>query len=171
MDQVLSERSSPPDAPRQVVRNKKRTSLLTSLLSQSLDSLGEDVSSPYPTTPVEEQLPSPVDPCERNPITCHRKESHTFEETESPSAAFDSAPPSVGSRPSIRKLLVNIPRRLSYSRPVMAAPSPLSLDPSTSAYLASPLLLHTPRFSPALSPRDSLSSPAIVDAPNYFGTQ
>ncbi|KIP12378.1 hypothetical protein PHLGIDRAFT_332081 [Phlebiopsis gigantea 11061_1 CR5-6] len=166
VDQVLHECSSPPDAPRQIPRKKKRPSLLTSLLSQSLTDLGEDVSSPYPFTPIEEQLASTME--SYTPIARSGNDDDTLGNLEPSSAAADSAPRPVIAHPSPRKILVNIPRRLSYSHGTTTTPSPISLEPPPLADLASPLLLHAPHFGSAFSHLGPLSSPATPDSPNYF---
>lgn len=177
VDQVLHERSTPPDAPLPKTRKAKRPSLLTSLLSMSLSNINDAMTSPYPFTPMEYQPSSPVltlGPSDATPSQRDIIRDEDPDQYETPPAQGSSLTLLEPHRPSAlsdyHKSQSHIPRRLSYSRPLPSTPSPLDLDnhvPPQS--LASPLLLQAPRFTVLSRSAQAIPSPGLrIDSPNYF---
>lgn len=185
IDQIIHDKHTPPDAPRAAKTKARRKSLLNSMLSLSLtDNPCEDSFGPsYPFTPLED-IPRTyaVDAAERGsvspdvPLRVVCTTSGAISSKPSESSVSEPTPLPATSRIR-RKLLSNVPRRLSYRHGAVSTPSPLTLDPGSldlglsSRSLASPMILQAPgpastqrATPPAYSPRPT----ANVEPSSYF---
>lgn len=168
VDQIIHEVRTP-DAPRRDTRKPNRPTLLTSILSLSLEDRDDDVSPVYPFTPLEDCLPSPVsESSDSTPCRSRAPSAANDQKQKVSSVATAKVSTQLCSVAlPLKKKMTKIPRRLSYNLAAQATPSPLALDSALpSPGLASPMTLQATRVSDSAS---SLHSPAVrVDSPNYF---
>lgn len=168
-DQIVQEKHTPPNAPRQTVAKPRRTSLLTSLLSTNSQDGTAEVTSPYPFTPLDDKLvgisTTPVhETPSGTPISEAPDDTRTLASASEPSRSLARSVLN-RAKPSFRTS-----RHLSFLDAGLSTPSPLALEPVPPSHdLASPVALRTPQFPTLARVANVLHSPAIrVSSPSYF---